>query len=102
MMSLRRGSLAVLFSFVPTLLSLAVSLPYYDAFTYTNHALGADGTVTETIWNIGNSPSAASPLVTNAAALSYPGLPVTDRPELTLHDQCLVISEADGCAQRAR
>ena len=76
MMSFRCGSLTVLIGVVSTLMSLAVSLPYYDAFTYTNHALGSDDTVTETIWDIGNSPSAASPLVTNAAALTYPGLTV--------------------------
>jgi hypothetical protein len=54
----------------------AVTLPFYDGFAYTNNTgLGVTGSGSETIWTIGNSPSAASPLNTNAAALSYSGLP---------------------------
>ena len=53
----------------------AVTLPFYDGFAYTNLALGMDDSGTETIWSEGNSPSVASPLVTNVAALSYVGLP---------------------------
>lgn len=54
--------------------SQAVTLPFYDGFAYTNLALGMDDSGTETIWSEGNSPSVASPVVTNVAALSYAGL----------------------------
>jgi hypothetical protein len=55
--------------------SQSVTLPFYDGFVYTNMALGLDDSGTETIWSEGNSPSVASPVVTNVAALSYAGLP---------------------------
>ncbi len=54
--------------------SQAVTLPFYDGFAYPNLALGMDGSGTENIWSEGNSPSVASPVVTNVAALSYAGL----------------------------
>jgi hypothetical protein len=58
--------------------ALAVTLPYYDGLAYTNGtSLGNDGSGSENTWTLGNSPSVDSPLITNAAALSYPGLPDT-------------------------
>lgn len=74
---LRRLLLVLVLTPLLTQTGSAVTLPYYDGFAYTNHALGSDDTITETIWNLGNSPSVASPLVTNTAPLIYPGLPTT-------------------------
>ncbi|MCS7089857.1 MAG: hypothetical protein RMN51_00895 [Verrucomicrobiota bacterium] len=52
----------------------AVPLPYADGFDY---ALGErlGGTTSSNNWSAGNSTGTGSPIITNSAALTYPGLP---------------------------
>lgn len=77
MKSFRVSALMLLFgSGVLLQNAAAVTLPFYDGLAYTNGtALGDDGSGSEAVWSIGNSPSVDSPVITNTASLSYPGLP---------------------------
>ena len=55
----------------------AVPLPYADGFDYSDgERLG--GTTSGVNWTAGNSTGTGSALVTNTAALNYPGLPPLD------------------------
>ena len=52
----------------------AVPLPYADGFDYPEgERLG--GTASGANWTVGNSTGTGSPVITNTAALTYPGLP---------------------------